>query len=271
MASKLVSGLDKVGHRVAAATADRDRNRRAMEGFIARCSDVVPPGTTSLTIEESQYHLGRQMEFEIEEVRRSDDDNVRQLVDLDAKRKERDRAVVEVYGTVLKTRQGFELTHGEGSGQQLLGLDTEVPDDPVRLFQTADRCRGWLRDPEIVLPEAKLTGFHFDREEAAAGLDGPVDRLGRALEVLPWEEKHSVDTLVSKMTRMRRLDQLIGRGARFMEALYDVAGMEEESDRIRQSSHRSSVEETPPEATPPTGETSPTEDTSPTEETSPTE
>ena len=40
------------------------------------------------------------------------------------------------------------------------------------------------------------------------------------------------------MTRMRRLDELIGRGARFVEALYDVAGMEEESDRIRQSSHR---------------------------------
>ena len=144
--------------------------------------------------------------------------------------RKRDRAVVEVYGTVLKTRQGFELTHGEGSGKQLLGLDTEVPDDPARLYQMADRCRSWLRDPSVELPEAKLKGFHFDREEAAAGLDGPLDRLGGALTVLPQEEKHSVDTLVSKMTRMRRLDQLIGRGARFMEALYDVAGMEEESE-----------------------------------------
>ncbi len=101
-----------------------------------------------------------------------------------------------------------------------------------------------------MLPEPKVAGFTFDRLQAAAGLDGPVDRLGRILEVLPQEEKHTVDTLVSKMTRMRRLDQLIGRGARFMEALYDVAGMEEESDRIRLSSHRSRREATPAEATP---------------------
>ena len=97
MASKMVSGLGKLGRRVAAATADRARNTRAMLGFIARCYGVVPPGTTSLTLEESQYYLGRQMEHEIEQVRQSDDDNVRRLVDLDAKRKERDRAVVEVY------------------------------------------------------------------------------------------------------------------------------------------------------------------------------
>ena len=94
-------------------------------------------------------------------------------------RQERDQAVVEVYGTVLKTRQGFELTHGEGSGVKLLGLDTEVPDDPARLFHQADRCRSWLRDATQLLPEPQVSGFHFDRLEAAAGLDGSVDRLGR--------------------------------------------------------------------------------------------
>ena len=201
-------------------------------------------------------------------MRQSDNRNVRRLADLDAMRKERDEAVVEVYGVTLKTRQGFELTHGEGSGVRLLGLDTEVPDDPVRLFQTADRCRTWLRDPDLALPEPLVPGFLFDRLEAAAGLDAPVDRLGRILEVLPQEEKHTVDTLVAKMNRMQRLDQLIGRGARFMEALYDVAGMEGESDRIRQSSHRSRRETTAPDATPP--ETDPPEATPP-EATPPTE
>ncbi len=264
MSSKQVTGLGKLGRRVAASTADPDRNTRAMTGFIHRCSEVVPPGTTSVTLAEAQYYLGRQIEHEIEEVRQRDNDNVRRLVDLDAMRQERDQAVVEVYGTVLKTRQGFELTHGEGSGKQLLGLDTEVPDDPVRLFQTADRGRTWLRDRNIVLPEPKVAGFTFDRLQAAAGLDGPVDRLGRALEVLPREEKHTVDTLVSKMTRMRRLDQLIGRGARFTEALYDVAGMEEESDRIRQSSHKPRTEPVAgpaAEATPVEPEASPAEAT----------
>ena len=132
----------------------------------------------------------------------------------------------------------------------------------MRLFQTADRGRTWLRDGSVVLPEPKVAGFTFDRQQAAAGLDGPVDRLGRALAVLPHEEKHTVDTLVSKMTRMRRLDQLIGRGARFTEALYDVAGMEEESDRIRQSSHKPRTEtapETAPEATPVEPEAPPAE------------
>ena len=56
---------------VAAATAEQARNTRAMMGFIARCSGVVPPGTTSLTLAEAQFYLGRQIEHEIDEVRRS--------------------------------------------------------------------------------------------------------------------------------------------------------------------------------------------------------
>ena len=58
MSSKQVTGLGKLGRRVAAATADPERNTRAMTGFIVRCSDVVPPGTTSVTLAEAQYYLG---------------------------------------------------------------------------------------------------------------------------------------------------------------------------------------------------------------------
>ena len=244
MATKQVTGLGKLGLRVAATTADRARNGRAMQGVIARCEDVVPPGTTSITLEEAQYYAGRQIQFEITLVRERDNAHVAGLLGTHEQRRERDAATAEVYGTLLLARRAYEATHGEGTGIQLLGLDTTVPDDPLRLYQAADRTRVWLRDPRRPMPEARLPGFTYDAEALAAGLDGPVARLGKALAVLPEEEKHSVDTLVSKLTEMRRLDQLIGQVARMLEALYDVAGMEGESDRIRQSSHRSTESET---------------------------
>ncbi len=252
MASRQVSKLWKLGIRVAAATGDQERNDKAMIGLIERCADVVPEGTTSLTVSEAQYYVGRQIEFETEKLRRGDDDHVKKLVGVDAQRQARNGAVTEVYGVLLRTRGAFEAVFGPGTSVKLLGLDTRVPDDPVRLYQTADRCRRWLRDPQIELPKVALPGFTFDRESMAAGIDGPLDLLGTALAVLPQEEKHSVDTLVSKLTGMKRLDELIGRGARWLEALYDIGGMEEESDRVRLSSHRSNSPAAPasPEAAP---------------------
>ncbi len=240
MASKLVNNLGKLGVRVAAATSDPERNDKAMRGLIERCADVVPEGTTSLTLAEAQFFVGRQIELEIATLRRGDNEHVRKLVGVDALRQARNEAATEVYGSILRTRGAFEAVFGPGSSKKLLGLETRVPVDPEQLFQMGDRCRTWLRNPEIVLPAVDLPGFAFDREAMAAGIDGPLDRLGTALAALPQEQKHSVDTLAVKLAGLQRLDELIGRGARWLEALYDVAGMEAESDRVRLSSHQAS-------------------------------
>ncbi len=53
---------------------------------------------------------------------------------------------------------------------------------------------------------------------------GVVLRTKGAFEVV-FGPGSSVDTLVVKLAAMKRLDELIGRGARWLEALYDVAGM----------------------------------------------
>ena len=241
MSSKQINDLGKLGSRIAAATSDPRRNHRAMAGVIARCADVIPEGTASITLEAAHYYLGRQLEHEIRLVRKLDDDHVENLIDARDTRRERDDSATETYGVMLNTKRAVEALFGEGSGIRLLGLDTRVPDDPRRLYQTGDRCRRWLRDPARSLPEIRIPGFHLDREQLAAGLDKPLDRLGQALEALPADEKESVDTLVSKLISMRRLDQLIGRVGRLMESLYDVAGMEGESDRVRLSSHVSST------------------------------
>ena len=246
MASKQVSNLWKLGTRVAAATSAPERNNKAMLGLIERCADVVPEGTTSVTLAEAQLFIGRQIEVETKRLRLGDDDHVKTMVGVDAQRQARNNAVTELYGSILRTRTAFEAVFGPGTSVKLLGLDTQVPDDPVRLYQTGDRCRRWLRDPQIELPAVDLPGFNFDREAMAAGLDGPLDRLDTALDALPQEQKHSVDTLVSKLTAMQQLNELIGRGARWMEALYDIGGMEKESDRVRPSFHRSSSQAAPP-------------------------
>ena len=239
MSSKMVTDLRKLGVLVTAATSDRSRNDKAMQGLLARCADVVPEGTTSATVEEAQAYIGQQIAFETEALRHYDDDHVGRLVDVDAKRSARDSGLTEAYGVVLQTRRAFEIVHGPGSGIALLGLDTTVPDDPQRFYQMADRCRRWLRDPQRIFPEAELKAFSFDRERAAEDMDGPVDRLEQALRSLPEELKSSIDSLAGKFAAMQRLDRLVGQGARFTEALYDLAGMEFESARLRPSSHRS--------------------------------
>ncbi|MEE8524725.1 MAG: hypothetical protein V3T72_12395, partial [Thermoanaerobaculia bacterium] len=117
---------------------------------------------------------------------------------------------------------------------------------PMRLHQTAARCLRWLKDPEWVLPETVGTGFNFDRDGTAAAIDAPLKRLETAMAAIPEELRGSIDTLVSKHVSLDRFQKLVGRSARFLEALYDVAGMEGESDRIRRSSHRSGDQAEPP-------------------------
>ncbi len=240
MASKMVSGTVKLGRRVAAAGADRARNLRVVQGVIELCSDVVPPGTTSLTLEQAQYYLGQQILHDIGRLQRDDDENVGRQVELGEERQVRDQAYTELYGLTLAAVRIAELAHGPGSRKKLLGSEGEVPTDPVRLYQTARRCQQWLVESRFELAEGRLEFLQLDPQGMARSMEDPLQRLGTSLEALPEEEKHAVDTLAAKIRRKQRLDQLVGRGARFFEALYDLAGMELESDRIRQTSHLAS-------------------------------
>ncbi len=241
MSSRLVHGTAKLGGRVAATTADPERNRRAMQGLIELCSDVVPAGTTSLTLEEAQHYLGRQIEHDIEELRADDDDHVAQVTGLGEERQVRDRSFTTLYAMLLQARRAVEVIHGPGSGKKLLGFTNEVPTLPAQLHQAAERCRRWLVESRFTLDEQKQFAFlRFDPETMIREMEEPLRVLGSSLGVLPAEEKTSVDTLAAKLRRMRRLDRMIGQAARFLEALYDLAGMDLESDRIRQSSHKAS-------------------------------
>jgi hypothetical protein len=246
MASKMVSGTVKQGRRVAATTADRTRNQRAVRGVIELCSDVLPPGTTSLTLEEAQYYVGRQIAHGIDRLQLDDDEHLGRQVELGEERQVRDRAYAELYGLTLAAARVVEIAHGSESRQKLLGPERELPTDPVRLYQTARRCQRWLVESRFELPEGQLEFLRFDPDGMVGAMEDSLQRLGSSLEALPEEEKHSIDSLAAKVRRLQELDQLVGRAARFLEALYDLAGMEFESDRIRQSSHQASRPPTSP-------------------------
>lgn len=249
MASRMVSGLRKLGARVASNTSDRTRNQRTVQGLIERCSDVVPEGTTTLTLDEAQFYLGQQIRFEAEALRLQDDVHEGALVQVHFDRLTKNDSYEELRATMLRTRQGYEIIHGKGSGARLMGSSNEIPDDPTRLHQMAARCLNWLRDPEWLLPESPGGGLRFDREASAAEIEGPLNRLETAIAAIPEELRGSIDTLVSKQGALERFQKLVGQGARFLEALYDIGGLEGESDRIRQSSHRSSGPLEPPAET----------------------
>ncbi len=240
MATKMVSRAVKLGRRVAAATADRGRNQRIVQGVIELCSDVLPPGKTSLTLEEAQFYVGRQIEHDLGRLQEGDDEHLGRQVELSEERRVRDRAYAQLYGLILQVLRIVEIAHGPESRQKLLGPEREVPTDPVRLHQTARRCQRWLLESRFELPAGQLDFLQLDPLAMAHSMEDPLHRLGTSLATLPEEEKHAVDSLGTKVRRMQSLDRKVGRGARFLEALYDLAGMEFESDRIRQSSHQAS-------------------------------
>ena len=247
----MVSRAVKLGRRVAATSADRERNLRVVQGVIELCSDVLPPGTTSLTLEEAQYYVGRQIAHGIDRLQQGDDENVARQVQLGEERQIRDRAYDQLYGLTLAAVRVAEIGHGPESRQKLLGPDGEVPTDPVRLHQTARRCQRWLLESRFELPEGRLEFLQLDSQGMARSMEDPLRTLGASLAALPEEEKHAIDSLATKVLQLQGLDQLVGRGARFLEALYDLAGMEFESDRIRQTSHLASrPADLPPEETP---------------------
>ena len=258
MASKMVSGTVKLARRVAATTSDRPRNQRVAQGVIELCADVVPAGTTTLSLEETQYYVGQQMEHDLNELQQADDENVARQVELGEERQVRDRAYTKLYGLTLTAARLVEIAHGPEARKKLVGPDGEVPTDPVRLLQTAARCQRWLREGRFELPEGQLGFVHLDPEALAGKIEEPRVELSAALKAVPEEEKHTVDSLADKLRQMRQLDQLVGRAARFLEALYDLAGLDIESDRIRQSSHQASP---PPEVTEPEENQRPPEET----------
>jgi len=100
----------------------------------------------TLSLEETQHYVGRQMEHEMNELQLADDENVARQVELGEERQVRDLAVAKLYGLTLVAVRVVEITHGPEARQKLLGPDGEVPTDPVRLQQTAARCQRWLAE-----------------------------------------------------------------------------------------------------------------------------
>ena len=239
MASMMVSGQWKLALRVAAAGSDRERNAKAQQGIIERCSDVIPEGTASLTVEEVQFYVSLQIEHEMELARLMDDENVEREVETIGKRLVRDESYAEVYRLMNKARQGVSILFDSRAVVRMLGPDQEVPTDPARLYQVADRCRRWLSAADFEIAEEGLEAFDFNPATFAGRLAAPIARLREALAEVQAESRGGVDALGAKRGSLESLRQLVGLSARFYEALYDLAGMEFESDRIRQSSHRS--------------------------------
>ena len=246
MASKMVSDSVKLGRRVAATTADRARNQRVVQGVITLCADVVPEGTTSLSLEEAQYYVGRQIGHGMSRLENVDDENLGRQVELGEERQARDQAYTQLYGLTLAGARIVEIAHGPEARKKLLGPDGEVPTDPVRLQQTAARCQRWLVEERFELGEGQLEFLQLDPQALAGKMEEPRARLEASLEALPEEEKHAVDSLAAKVRQKQALDQMIGRAARFLESLYDLAGLDFESDRIRPTSRQASRPASPP-------------------------
>ncbi len=243
MASKMVTNQRKQCLLVSSAALESSRYPRVQEGLLRRFADVLPEGVTDLTVTQVQELLGQELEALNDRTITDDNQHFRELVTDYELRNRRDKLLSIVREKMLRFRNIFGGSFGPESSILLFGtVDQRIPTDATTTHQTGIRMVDWLRDPTLAAPD-EVAGVVIDREAMAQSLEPDVKALGQTLVALGKERNTSVDSLVSKRRSLGNLGGLTDQGGRFMEALYDLAGMDEESDRVRLSSHQSSSKE----------------------------
>ncbi len=238
MASKMVTTQRKECLLVAGAALKETRYPRVLGGLLKRFSAVLPEGTTDLTLTQVQEVLGNELERLRNQTVADDNSHIRELYSDHALRELRDTKAALVRDILLAARSFYEGNNGVGTSALLFGnVDRQVPTDATQLHQVGGRVMDWLLDPVLAPPAGKLAGVAVDREAMAQSLAPHLEVLGQTLDALGQERSGSVDSMVKKRRSLGYLGRLTDQGGRFLEALYDLAGMEEESDRVRLSSH----------------------------------
>ncbi len=153
-------------------------------------------------------------------------------------RQARDGFAADTRERVLQLRNSLNGLYGAGGATRIFEDSAPIPIDPVALHQYVGHLRDNLGNPEFPMPEPLQEGFVLDREAAIRDFDAPFQRLGevlRKLEVAQSASKHSQSL---KDQEIAAAAEFTGRVGRFLESLFDLAGFDRLSGRLRRSSRR---------------------------------
>ncbi len=172
----------------------------------------------------------------------------------------RDNSVEELREKLFQARSTFEGVYGAGSSFKIFEEAPVIPNQPRPLRHLARRVVDNLTSPDFELPPVREDGVTLDPVQLAKGIEAPLRKMEEAMAVLESRRRAYDQSLQQKGSSMTVTRAMVGRIARFLEALYDLAGYEVLSDRVRPSSHRAAraaaearaAEESAPAPTPAT-------------------
>ncbi len=159
----------------------------------------------------------------------------------------RDVTIPLLRGQLVGIQSLFDGNFGAGSSTRVFGpLATTIPLDPFPLRRVANGAHDRLTDAGFVLPSAQLVGVQIVPQELAKGFEPSLRELDRVLVELEDTLPISNASLEAKIKGLAELRLQAGIAARFLEALYYLAGHDEIARRVRLSSHRSRRLDAPP-------------------------
>lgn len=222
--------------------------------------DLLPEGQEVVDLLQFQLSLGERLENFCDVLSEIDDAHMRELQDDRNLRQERDAAFAELRERSIQLRDSLDGLFGPGGTERIFQERPVIPTDPVAAHQLMGRVRKNLLDQAFPLPRPLQTGFTLDRAAAVADLEAPFQRLGAVLKTLAAAESASKRSQTQKNRELAEVERFSLRVMRYYEALFDLAGYPDLSDRLRRSTHRVANDEPdlggaddapPPAAAPP--------------------
>ncbi len=212
---------------------------RMAKALSDRWRRALPKDQKYIDVHQLQLCVRDDLHRQRREIHVIEQEHLAQLADDRLERGVRDVAIPQLRGRLVGIQRLFDGAFGAGSSSGVFGDETvTIPRDPFPLLRLGHLAHERLTDPAFVLPESELVGVKLTPRSLAKSFEEPLATLDAALVGL--DEKLPA-TNVSLAEKTRKLDELktqVGIAARFLEALYHLAGFSDLAQRVRPSTHR---------------------------------
>lgn len=229
MPSKMVVDRQELGRQVLAAMAVHAGEVAAGLG------EVV--GEAAGATGAMQRELRWRLEGRLAVLVAADEEHLDATAELTAARGRRDAAAGELYRLLVRVRRLAVGIYDAGA-EGLLGLGGRVSQRPVVMLRQARRAVGRLVDPEVPRPEKLFAGTTVDEGEWVERLEPMIEALARAVDEVNVARRRTESTLRAKNEALAAYDLAFGRVARYLEALFHLAGLPELASRVRPRARR---------------------------------
>ena len=236
MPHRMVTQLEADCQNLAAAASEH--NPLISEALTDLWRSSLPKGQKVINIFQIQACLADDLIHRRDRLVGDDDALVTGLTANRVQESERDSSVEELREKLFQARNTFEGIYGAGSSFKIFEEAPLIPIQPRELRRLAKRVVNNLTSPEFQLPPVREDGVTLDPVKLARGIQKPLDAMETAINNLAHKRRQYDQTLQQKGSSMTGVRAMVGRTARFLEALYDLAGYDVLSARVRPSSHR---------------------------------